>query len=142
MAKQGGKVKDDIRTGYQGRVRVITEGQVIEGQGINEAHLVIESVRGTTVICHASQTSKTRGSITPASPHERAGWCMNQTNKLTPSNKKKTSALSNSQTTYNKATYALGAEGNGQISTTLPKNKTGFSLKLLSNTAPLPRIEG
>lgn len=45
---------------------------------------------GTTVIYHASQTSRynlggvePRGSIAPACPHERAGRCMNQTNKQT-----------------------------------------------------------
>ena len=79
MVEQGGRVKGGVRTRHQGRVKVITEGQIIEGQGINEGQVVIEG-RGR---CHASQTSRyslgvrPRCNVTPACPHDKAGRRMN-----------------------------------------------------------------
>lgn len=43
MAKQGGNVKDGVRTGYQDRgSELLPREQVIEGQGINDDYIVIE----------------------------------------------------------------------------------------------------
>lgn len=73
VANQSDTIKGDVqnKTSEQ-RVKVTIEGQIfIDGRG--ECHW--ERVRGTTAICHASQTSRyslgvgRRGSITPACPH-------------------------------------------------------------------------
>lgn len=93
MVKQGGNVKDGVRTGYQDRGSELLPRDKSSRDRVLMMIISLsrdgDSVRGTPVLCHASQTSRyslgmrPRGSITPACTHERAGRCMNQTNKQT-----------------------------------------------------------
>ena len=96
MAKQGGNVKDGVRPGYQDRGSELLPRNKLSRDRVSMMIISLsrdgDSVRGTTILCHASQTSRyslgmgPRGSTTPACPYEREGGSMyesiKQTNKL------------------------------------------------------------